>query len=432
MLVVTANWAIGDGTLWRRPLRGLVSRAWGVIQRSALRAGFRHDGRYQPLERLDIVFAGDTFDLYASRHWATGDVRPWHRSTSAEAARREVAASALRRAVILNRFARRLLNEGLVVPSATRQGRPHMRHPTVVPVSVTLLSGDRDGSLEPPHDWPQGVHWAHSWTAGKWQVEHGQRFDPLQNQSTDRHHGPTLIQSMHARLIASFAAEVSQLMPLARGSLGRSLRLLADCHPLDVSAAFWHRLLPRVTAGDQTLAEKVAACWQRCVDVWQREAHRDQVDVPAHFDFLGRFAASLLTPPQPDQAAALLADLCGPAAKRSGTPAMSGLVLGHLDEPVATRAWGQAISCHCLGQPAVTPVQGGVVAGETVGVSLVQPLGIPRQTAIPRCLHVVDNGVDERVEPLDFTEMNPGVTWQPEGPVVGHPVRMLPRSNEAA
>jgi hypothetical protein len=28
--------------------------------------------------------------------------------------------------------------------------------------------------------------------------------------------------------------------------------------------------------------------------------------------------------------------------------------------------------------------------------------------------------------------MNPGVTWQPEGPVVGHPARMLPRPNEAA
>ena len=145
---------------------GLVSRAWGVIQRSALRAGFRHDGQYRPLERLDIVFAGDTFDLYASRLWATGDDRPWHRSTSAETARREVAASALRRSAMLNRFARRLLNEGLVVPSATRQGRPHLRHPTAVPVSVTLLSGDRDGSLEPPQDWPQGVHWAHSWSAG--------------------------------------------------------------------------------------------------------------------------------------------------------------------------------------------------------------------------------------------------------------------------
>ena len=139
MLVVTANWAIGDGTLWRRPLRGLVSRAWGVIQRSALRAGFRHDGQYRPIKRLDIVFAGDTFDLYASRLWATGDVRPWHRSTSAETARREVAASALRRAAMLNRFARRLLNEGLVVPSATRQGRPHLRHPTVVPVSYKQL-----------------------------------------------------------------------------------------------------------------------------------------------------------------------------------------------------------------------------------------------------------------------------------------------------
>ena len=450
MLVVTANWAIGDGTLWRRPLRGLVSRAWGVIQRSALRAGFRHDGRYQPLERLDIVFAGDTFDLYASRHWATGDVRPWHRSTFAETARREVAASALRRAVLLNKFARRLLNEGLVVPSATRQGRPHLRHPTVVPVSVTLLSGDRDGYLEPPHNWPQGVHWANSWSAGQWQVEHGQRFDPLQNQSSDHHEGPTLIQSMHARLIAPFAVQVADFMPAAMDKLSRSLRLLADCHPLDVSAAFWHRLLPRVTAGDQTHVEKLTTCWRRCVDNWQREARRDQVDVPAHFDFLGRFAASLVNPPELDEAAALLADLCGKDAKhttapgrtgepgrtvkpgRTGEPGISGLVLGHLDEPVATRAWGPAISCHCLGQPAVTAVQGGVVAGETVGVSLVQPLGIPRQTAIPRCLHVVDNGVDERVEPLDFTEMSPGVTWQPEGPVVGHPTRMLPRSNEAA
>ena len=76
MLVVTANWAIGDGTLWRRPLRGLVSRSMGCHPAISTRAGFRHDGRYQPLERLDIVFAGDTFDLYASRHWATGDVRP--------------------------------------------------------------------------------------------------------------------------------------------------------------------------------------------------------------------------------------------------------------------------------------------------------------------------------------------------------------------
>ena len=320
MLVVTANWAIGDGTLWRRPLRGLVSRAWGVIQRSALRAGFRHDGRYQPLERLDIVFAGDTFDLYASRHWATGDVRPWHRSTFAETARREVAASALRRAVLLNKFARRLLNEGLVVPSATRQGRPHLRHPTVVPVSVTLLSGDRDGYLEPPHNWPQGVHWANSWSAGQWQVEHGQRFDPLQNQSSDHHEGPTLIQSMHARLIAPFAVQVADFMPAAMDKLSRSLRLLADCHPLDVSAAFWHRLLPRVTAGDQTHVEKLTTCWRRCVDDWQREARRDQVDVPAHFDFLGRFAASLVNPPELDEAAALLADLCGKGAKHTAAP----------------------------------------------------------------------------------------------------------------
>ena len=284
-----------------------------------------------------------------------------------------------------------------------------MRHPTVVPVSVTLLSGDRDGYLEPPRNWPQGVHWAHSWTAGKWQVEHGQRFDPLQNQSSVRHDGPTLIQSMHARLFAPFAAEVSEFMPSVRGSLGRSLRLLADCHPLDVSAAFWHRLLPRVTAGNESHAEKVAAWWRRCVDAWQREAHRDQVDVPAQFDFLGRFAASLLNPPQPDQAAALLADLCGPAASDRVLTGMSGLVLGHLDEPVATPGARRSSAIALVSQQSLP--QCGVIAGETVGVSLVQPLGIPRQTAIPRCLHVVDNGV-MNVLNHSTLQMNPGVTWQ--------------------
>ena len=156
------------------------------------------------------------------------------------------------------------------------------------------------------------------------------------------------------------------------------------------------------------------------------------MDVPAHFDFLSRFASSLENPAPPDQAAALLADLCGPAAKESSKPALSGLILGHLDEPVATRAWGQTLSCHCLGQPAVSAIQGGIVHGDTIGVSLVQPLGIPRQTATPRCLHVIHSGERERVEPLDFTAMSPGVTWQPEGPVVGHPARMLPRPNEAA
>ena len=66
MLVVTANWAIGDGTLWRRPLRGWSLEHGVSSSDSALRAGFRHDGHHRPLERLDIVFAGDTLTLRQS------------------------------------------------------------------------------------------------------------------------------------------------------------------------------------------------------------------------------------------------------------------------------------------------------------------------------------------------------------------------------
>jgi len=411
MLVVTANWAIGDGTLWRRPLRGLLPRAWGSLQRAALRAGFRSDGRYEPVERIDMVFAGDTFDLLASRHWAERDHRPWHRSTAAAGIRRRVATAAVRRAAGLTRLARQLLAEGLAVPAATPQGRPHLRLPVSVPVSITLLAGDRDGWLTPTRDWPAGLHWADRWSGDHWQVEHGQRFDPLQGSGSGQPgEPPSLVQSLAVGLVARFAAAVEGWLP----GTASPLRLLADSHPLDLADAFWHLLLPRAAAGSIGLADRLADQWKRCVSAWQREAVGEQVEVAADFDFIGRLAAVLAAPGQPGRATSLLADLCGPATspRQTAAPLTAGLILGHLDEMVAAAAWSP-LACRCLGLPPSSPASG-TVPGETVGVSLVQPTGRSLPPCHPRALLAVATDRGEHLEMLDLTAGSPTVVWRPD------------------
>ena len=421
MLVVTANCAIGDGSLWRRPLRSLLPRAWGAVQRAALSAGFRGDGRYEPIDRLDLVFAGDTFDLLGSRRWASGDHRPWHRATAAAAIRRDVAAAASRRAAGLVRLARRLVTDGLAVPAATRQGRPHLRLPTRVPVSITLLAGDRDGCLAPLGNWPAGLHWADRWSGDHWQVEHGQRFDPLHGAGSGLPgEPPAVTQSLAVGLVARFAGQVTgELPPAAAGG-----RLLADNHPLDLADAFWHLLLPRVAAASLERADRLADCWKRFVADWYREAVCEQVDVPAGFDFLGRLAAELATPGPPGRGTRLLAELCGPTVGPRPSPQprpTAGLILGHLNETVATAAWSP-LACRCLGPPAFRPAVGGVVPGETVGVSLVQPAGRSLPSSQPRALLAVATDHGDHLETLDLTAASPTVTWRPDSSqVAGQP-----------
>ena len=177
MLVVTSNWALGDGTLvpaaaaWH----GMLSAA---IHRAVLRAGVRGDGSYRPIDRLDLVLAGDTFDWLSSSEWQS-ELKPWHGTAAA----REAAARVARRSI---QSARRLLGpvihwarQGLPVPAATR-GRPG-RMQVNIPVRVTLLAGDRDAAVDDyvgrRHD-RQPVTVGSRWDDGRVTVRHGHDLDP--------------------------------------------------------------------------------------------------------------------------------------------------------------------------------------------------------------------------------------------------------------
>lgn len=76
MLVVTSNWNCSDKTLVASHSKKQFDHFLKLVHRAALRASMRFDGRYQPIERLDLVFAGDTYDWLTSRKWLD-DHRPW-------------------------------------------------------------------------------------------------------------------------------------------------------------------------------------------------------------------------------------------------------------------------------------------------------------------------------------------------------------------
>ena len=62
MLVVTANWGFTDGTLAAVPPRAAAAEFRREVRRATVRAGFRRDGRYEPVDGVDVVLAGDTCD----------------------------------------------------------------------------------------------------------------------------------------------------------------------------------------------------------------------------------------------------------------------------------------------------------------------------------------------------------------------------------
>lgn len=270
MLVVTANWAIPDGSVAAAPRAGLFPRLFADLRRSALQAGLRRDGRYRPIERIVLVLAGDTFDVVLSGRWLDG-VRPWERRRQA-AERRD---DALRAAWGLARrplaAVSTLARRGLAVPVSDRHGRPLFAGTVAVPVRVVMLLGDRDAVLE-----DVGVHETarrhavaigSAWNGDGLHVVHGSTSDPL----GVRDGGPTLLESLTVDLLARFGAVLAARPALARG--GRKLvRMLADGPMLDMPLRL--RATLDVELNEGKAPDPIVSCWHRSVDRWVREARR--------------------------------------------------------------------------------------------------------------------------------------------------------------
>jgi len=323
MLVVTSNWSITDGTLVPPTLacHGLLATS---IHRAACRAGLRRDGRYEPVDHVDLVLAGDTFDWILSAEWQ-GRIKPWH----ATAAAREAAVRAARRSIHLGR---RLLGplirwarQGMRIPAASG-GRP-ARWAATVPMRVTLLAGDRDAAVEqligPRLDrQPVTVGW--KWDDGRVSIRHGHDLDPVCGSAARnpgrRDRPPTLGESVGVDLVGRFATAAGAERPAVR----RLCRRLAVANPADLRAAIAAWTASPFGRGEAQ--EGVETLWRRCVDGWWHEARRTVPSCELEFDAVDALASTLAT---------AFADAAGDApalaALRPATPRGSaGLVMGHL------------------------------------------------------------------------------------------------------
>ncbi|MEI8228435.1 MAG: hypothetical protein WCH77_09275 [Planctomycetota bacterium] len=357
MLVVTANWSITDGTLVGGPswTHGLAFLAG--IRRSAARAGFRCDGGYRPIDRVEIVLAGDTFDWLLSAEWL-GAERPWRPRARQELKRDRVMQAAVRcGARLLGRLGG-LARRGLVVPVADSRGRPIVGSCVRVPVRVTLLAGDRDAWLECRDSAAVarrfGMAVGGSWTDGGVAIVHGHEFDPLSGPGrwAAAERPPTLHESLTVDLLGRFAATLHDGGSLGDGALPdsmlrRLLRPLATGQPIDAprQLATW---LEHAVAADGLPAAargQVENAWRRTVDGWQQRARREVPESELQFDAVDAVAAWM---------ARLDGDCDVPAAFARPTAVLGRItprtaVFGHLPAGHAAIDGGPRTRTICLG-----------------------------------------------------------------------------------
>lgn len=350
MLVVTANWAIADGTVHGGPPATAVRAFFREVRRAAWRTGFRHDGRYRPLEAIQIILAGDTFDGLTSLAWH-GDLRPWQGGPRARAVAERIAAQAAHRGGRLLATLGRLQRDGLAVPEADGRGRPLPGTTCRADVSVVGLVGDRDRVLD--GHWFAAVAGRHGipigteWSSDTMIVRHGAECDPLcglpglspQDCPPSQGRPPTLAESLAVDLLVEFARR------LQGAAVTRSM---ATAVTRQLSAAPLLQM-PRVIA--HVRQPVIREAWQRSLHHWHSQAHATMPEAAVPFDAIDSLAAWLETssdpesaPPRPAVAAAI--DALRPRLpSRRSEPRL--FVLGH--PPVTMSGLPEAAGSLCLG-----------------------------------------------------------------------------------
>lgn len=381
MLVVTANWGIGDGTVANGAAPARAQAFAAALRRAAARSGCRGDGRYRPPERVDVVFAGDTFDWLVSTRWADRD-RPWHAGRRSAAVRRDIARASLAHAWATLYPVLALVRRGLSLPAADRRGRPVWTRSVTVPVGVVLLTGDRDARLETvgagrlAHRLGVRIGSGAAW--GQIVIHHGHEAGP-----PDHRRGsaaadtatPTLTESVLVDLLVPFSIERA-----AAALPGLLRQLAAASSPLDMP----HMIAAAARHGDADMPRDAGTAlvdgWRRAVERWHRAARRSVTEHGAPFDpfdALADWLSATDAPPgrSPPSLLAAITALPDPRVFAGAAPVA---ILGHA--PGAATVGG---GCVGLGPPppsvaapdgAATTVGGPGSAWLVPAVELVDPV----------------------------------------------------------
>ncbi len=342
MLAVTANWLLTDGTL--AASRTAAAEEWlRSIRRAAIRAGRGRDGRYQPVESLCLVFAGDTFDWLLSDVWA-GDDRPWHAGQRGRAARARVATASLWSARYALRSLRRWLRRGMPVPAADTHGRPSARAIRHATVHVVMLTGDRDAWIDEAA--PAAARWGglvgEMWSDAHVSIRHGHDIDPLCSAAMaapERAMGrpPTLGESLAVDLVVPFVMALRSepaVWSLARPRMAALASASPGALPLEVAK------LLRPWGQTSVTGRRLLNSWRSSIGGWRLRAVREPPSWDTEHDVLDAIADWFMTAAD-GHAATVPASIARLAIPRM-THDQPGHLLGHVGREGAAIGLGRA------------------------------------------------------------------------------------------
>lgn len=135
MLVIISDLHLGDGTTANSISPSAFHLFANRLREIAYFASFRKDGKYRPIDRMDIVMLGDVLDPIHSTTWldtqpgAVNFVRPWTEFTSPFFASK--LAQATQDIINLNKESLEILRrcasgESIILPPANSRGKPDM------------------------------------------------------------------------------------------------------------------------------------------------------------------------------------------------------------------------------------------------------------------------------------------------------------------
>ncbi len=253
MLVIISDLHLADGTTGETIRSGAFELFADRLRELAVQASYRADGRYRPIERLDVVLLGDIVDQIRSTDWtqeAEGDlnrVRPWDDPHSLpfirkiEAITRKIMADKNNAAslAILKR-----LNDGktITIPPATFSGEQatvpdEPDSPSRVPVNVGLhyvvgnhdwffhLPGERYDALRQelidaaglsnpaypfPHDINDDPYLKSLFEEHKVYARHGDVYDPFNYVPDQGRNGASLGDALVVELFNRFPEEIQR------------------------------------------------------------------------------------------------------------------------------------------------------------------------------------------------------------------------------
>ncbi len=162
MLVIVSDIHLTDGTSGETVHQGTLRVFRERLRGLAYSASWRADGKYRPIERLDIVLLGDILDVLRSSRWledrpgVPARLRPWDDPESPEFTGkiRAITGAILEKNAVFFTMMRELRDTAIAsVPAAAGDSRP------------LLVDANRDGSRRLPvrvsihymvgnHDWP--------------------------------------------------------------------------------------------------------------------------------------------------------------------------------------------------------------------------------------------------------------------------------------